>query len=425
LARYVAKKDESYGWVKRREGVIGETKYAELVLTSQTWRGVKWKHLLFVIRPKSAAPDTKHALLNIAGGSWKARYDEPAGDDDSLPREAPVFAALAEQLKTPIAVLLHVPHQPLFDGKYEDAIIAYTFQQFMKTGDVEWPLLLPMTKSAVRAMDALQEFAKKEWSLDIKTFTVTGASKRGWTTWLTGAVDRRAIAIAPMVIDVLNMAPQMEHQLATWGNYSGQIDDYTKIGLQDQLKSKKGVKLCAIVDPYSYRDRLTQPKLIIIGTNDEYWPLDALSLYWNDLKGEKYILYVPNNGHGIKDYSRVIGSLNALHQQAARGEPLPKLSWEFEEGNATFWLRVKSDKKPKEVRIWSASSPTRDFRKARWEFVAAKAQGDKYVGAQQFPESGYLAVFAEAVYQLDGIPYFLSTNVKIVKSPAEASDSGK
>ena len=32
-----------------------------------------------------------------------------------------------------------------------------------------------------------------------------------------------------------------------------------------------------MVDPYSYRERLTQSKLILLSTNDRYWPLDALS----------------------------------------------------------------------------------------------------------------------------------------------------
>ncbi len=168
-----------------------------------------------------------------------------------------------------------------------------------------------MVKSAVRGMDAVQAAAEKEWDLKLETFTVSGASKRGWTTWLTGAVDPRAIAIAPMVIDVLNMVPQMKHQRETWGDLSEQIDDYKNQGLDKQMETPRGKALKKIVDPYAYRDRFTQPKLILLGTNDRYWTLDALNLYWDDLPGEKYVLYVPNNGHGIKDYPRLFGAMQA------------------------------------------------------------------------------------------------------------------
>ena len=51
-----------------------------------------------------------------------------------------------------------------------------------------------MVKSAVRAMDAVEQCVEREWSHKVETFTVTGASKRGWTTWLTGAVDPRVTA---------------------------------------------------------------------------------------------------------------------------------------------------------------------------------------------------------------------------------------
>ena len=46
---------------------------------------------------------------------------------------------------------------------------------------------------------------------------------------------------------------------------------------------------------------LKQPKLLLLGTNDRYWPLDALNVYWDGLPGDKYVTYVPNNGHGLKD----------------------------------------------------------------------------------------------------------------------------
>ncbi len=170
LAAYIAKSDDSYGWKNHDEGTLGKTSCVELILTSQTWRDIPWKHQLYIMKPSNVKADAKHGLLIIAGGAWRDDYEQPE-NKRKMPSEAILFAALAEQLGTPIAVLLQVPQQPLFDGLKEDALIATTFVHFIESKDPEWPLLLPMAKSAVRAMDAVTELVKKEWDLDLESFT--------------------------------------------------------------------------------------------------------------------------------------------------------------------------------------------------------------------------------------------------------------
>ena len=228
LHTYVKQADNSYKWVKRQEGTIGKATWAELILTSQHWKGTTWRHQLYVIKP-SEVQTAGQAILLIDGGGWKDELANAPADDKpgKLPQEVSILAQVAERVKSPVAVLKQVPNQPIFDGLTEDGAISYTFEQFLNTRDATWPLLLPMVKSAVRAMDAVQEFAKKEWSFDIKNFTLTGASKRGWTTWLTASVDPRVNAFAPMVIDTLNMSAQMKLQIESFGEFSEQIQDYT------------------------------------------------------------------------------------------------------------------------------------------------------------------------------------------------------
>ena len=170
-----------------------------------------------------------------------------------------------------------------------------------------------MVKSVVRAMDAIQQWSRKGARGEVLKFVVTGASKRGWTTWLTAVVDKRVIAIAPMVIDMLNIPAQIPNQLKQWGQFSIQIVDYTRRGLvQPENQTDRHARLWEMVDPYSYRDRLKIPKLIILGTNDPYWTLNALDLYWHGLTGIKHVLYVPNAGHSLDTpsnyaYSAVAG----------------------------------------------------------------------------------------------------------------------
>src|SRR5690606_20307236 len=101
-----------------------------------------------------------------------------------------------------------------------------------------WPLLFPMVKSAVRGMDAVQALVKEKAKKEVNRFVFSGASKRGWTTWLASAVeDPRLVAIGPMVIDMLNMPETLNYQYKTYGEYSIQIEDYTKLGIAQDISS--------------------------------------------------------------------------------------------------------------------------------------------------------------------------------------------
>jgi PhoPQ-activated pathogenicity-related protein len=222
-----------------------------------------------------------------------------------------------------------------------------------------------------------------------------------------------------MVIDTLNMPDQMKHQLATWGKFSEQIEDYTRRRIQQRADTPKGHTLNSIVDPYAYRDALKQPKWLLLGTNDRYWPLDALNLYWDGLAGDKYVTYVPNNGHGLKDMSRVLGGVFAIHRAAAGQLKLPKLAWDLEQKDGHLNLAVRCDQKPKKVLAWTSSSATRDFRPAEWKSQATKQEDGAYRFRLAVPEKGFAALFGEAQFEDGDTPLYLSTNVKIVAAPGE------
>lgn len=416
LIEYVGRDDPTYGWTVRRRGTLGTGRYAELTLTSQRWHDIDWKHQLFVYFPAEVR-DATRAILLIGGGAWKDELARPPADDDALPKEAGLLAAAADKLRTPVAVLLQVPFQPIFaDGLYEDAAIAYTFQKYLETGDPTWPLLFPMVKSAVRAMDCFGEFAVREGLTAPTKFTLTGASKRGWTTWLTSAVDPRVVCLAPMVIDMLNLTEHVRLQLTSWGKMSEQIHDYTERGIHLMMLTPQGKQLVGMVDPFAYRERLRQPKFIILGTNDRYWPLESLNLYWNDLNDEKHVLYVPNNGHGLRDLARVVGLLGAAHRHAAGDLKLPKLSWEHHNVDGALELTVRSDVPPSGFQVWTAAARNRDFREALWTATAVEANEGIYRYRLTKRHDGLGAVFGEARFDDDVLPYYLSTNVRIVEA---------
>src|SRR5262249_19997886 len=156
--------------------------------------------------------------------------------------------------------------------------------------------------------------------------------------------DKRIKAIVPMVIDTLNVVAQMPHQLAAFGGKpSEQIGDYSRADMFTKLQTPQGKRLLELEDPYSYRDILTLPKLLILGTNDRYWAQDALNLYWDGLKGPKWVLYTPNSGHGLEDRERVYATWAAFIHSIAGGRKWPKMQWEYRPAADGVTLSVRSD----------------------------------------------------------------------------------
>ncbi|MCK4323893.1 MAG: phenylacetic acid degradation protein [Armatimonadetes bacterium] len=398
---YVNAPDDAYAWEETGTRTIGgQTKLTELQLTSQMWRGIRWTHRLQIITPPNVRyPET--AMLIITGGA-------PGQQEQNY------LAVAANMLSAPVVVLGDIPNQPLFDGLTEDNLIAYTFDQYLTTEESDWPLLFPMTKAAVRAMDAVEEYTAEVWDTPVSGFYVTGASKRGWTTWFTAVVaPQRCVGIAPMVYDNLNLSAQMTHQVETWGDYSERISEYTERGLPQRLAMDSGRRLGEIVDPYTYRARATMPKLIISGTNDPYWPLDAANLYFEELPRPRYLLYVPNCGHGLEDTMRVISAHVGFFAACTGQVPLPQLDWRYQDGRH-LELVISSQPAPQRVVQWTATSPTRDFREVLWQQSPARPHKGQYIARIHYPDQGYRAIFAEAVYDFSGKKLPLCTQVRII-----------
>src|SRR5260370_23773528 len=101
---------------------------------------------------------------------------------------------------------------------------------------------------------------------------VAGGSKRGWTTWTTAVVDQRVVAIAPLVIDLLNNEKSFEHHYRAYGFYSLAGKDYEDLGIMKWNRTPQFHKLMQIEGPNEYRDRLTLPKNIINAARHQCFP---------------------------------------------------------------------------------------------------------------------------------------------------------
>ena len=431
LDDYIAKPDPSYTYsvVQTIDNPLG--KIYILDMKSQTWRSEKevnrtlWQHWVSIYVPTEVTSST--ALLFINGGS--NRNTKPPNPDGML-------AQIAVQSKTVLVDLKQVPNEPLTfaddpgNERSEDAIIAYTFDKFLKTQDPTWPLLLPMVKSAVRAMDTAQDHVKKvtDGKVQIKDFVVTGGSKRGWTTWLTGAVDKRVRAIVPIVIDVLNMGPQMQHHFAAYGFYSQAIGDYEQMKVLNRMDSQGGSNIRNFVDPYEYRTRYTMPKFLINSSGDQFFPCDSAQFYFKDLPGEKYLLYCANTDHGLNG-SGAEKALLAWYTAVLAGKERPQFSWDVAgEGH----MVVTAKTRPTQVMLWTATNPdAHDFRleKIGKAWTSSPLTGnDKgvYDATVKAPAKGWSAYFVELQFD-SGTPqpFRFSTEVRVVPDTLPFADKLK
>ncbi len=409
LQAYLQNEDSSFEWQLHQTSESGDLKLYNLLVTSQTWREYIWRHQVTVIVPEEVLYNG--ALLFITGGSNTDEMPNWKKADDGNIR---MMQMIAQENKAITAVVFQVPNQPLFGNLTEDELISLTFHNYRKDKDFTWPLLFPMVKSTVRAMDAVQAFAQENLDLRINTFLVSGGSKRGWTTWLTGATDSRVEAIAPMVIDMLNMPRSISYHLEAWGNYSIQIQDYVNLGIAQDVDTPDGQELTAMVDPYSYRNNLTMPKFIFNGTNDEYWPVDAIKHYLDEIPGENYLHYVPNAGHDLGDKKQAVQALSAFFGETLQNTEHPACSWEMEETGQEMILRIDaSEDKLKGIVLWTSESEDRDFRDNVFSAKTVEGENNEQIMISlNYPETGYLAFYVDLLYpDLNGELYSKSTRV--------------
>ncbi len=400
LESYLSNGDKTFKWELKETFKRDDLTFYQILVTSQKWREFTWTHQMTVIVPKENRHDD--ALLFITGGSnangqpnWNSKKDE---------KMYASLGAVATTNQAIVALLKQTPNQPFFDDLTEDALISYTLHNFKKDKDYTWPLLFPMVKSAVKAMDAVQQFSQKQLKHTVNSFVVTGASKRGWTTWLTGASDKRVEAIAPMVIDVLNMPVSLDYQIKSWGDYSVQIEDYVKLGIPQSTGSPDGQAITAMIDPFSYRSKLTMPKMIFMGTNDEYWVVDNIKNYLDKIPGKNMLHYVPNAGHDLGDGKQAMEALSAFFGATINKRPYTECKWSQSVTNRKVNLDIKATPDALvDVILWSANSPDQDLRNDTWTAQSLKIsrKSDAKVTAD-LPASGFRAFYVDLKYKTPG-----------------------
>jgi len=415
LESYINKIDTTFKWEIKDSYKQGDLTVYNVLLFSQNWKAFVWTHQLSIVVPNEVKHDG--ALLFITGGSVKdgmPNWNSKKDNDLLL-----AMSHISSSNQAIVALLRQTPNQPLYNNLTEDALISKTLHNYKEDKDYEWPLLFPMVKSAISAMDAIQLFAKEKLQIELNEFIISGASKRGWTTWLTGAMDKRVKAIAPMVIDILNMPVSLQYQIETWGDYSIEIQDYVNLGIPQNSKTPEGKEITTMIDPYSYRKNLTMPKMIFMGTNDPYWVVDNVKNYYDSIPGENILHYVPNAGHDLNKGEQAMQALSSFVGFTLNDVDYPHSDWSIVPSKQKVEIAINSTAdRLLDVIVWTATSDDKDFRNDKWTSKSLGIHNKAKVKIEQnYPKSGYNAFYIDLKYKnLQGGTYTQSTRVFVLNN---------
>ena len=417
LDDYVNTPDPAYSW--SLQGTTSGSGYTDYVIRmeSQNWLTAGevdrtlWWHWLTITVPDTLTSTTGLIALQHADNSQSM----PSGNSTT-------YRNIALNTGTVVARLGQVINGPLtFTGHWpiwSDEQIAYVWDKFLRGGRSEWLSRLPMTKSTVSAMDTVTAFcATLPGNPVVDQFVVTGTSKLGWTTWTTGAVDARVVAIAPQVIDLLNLEPSFRHHYAALGYWAAAIQDYTNKDIQSWFGTRPLQDMVDIVDPYTYRARYTLPKYLINSSGDQFFLPDSSQFYWDDLPASKWLRYIPNTGHNLN--SSAWDGFEAWYDAVLTSATIPEFTWTKVNPG---WIQVNTSVgTPTQVLLWQATNPSaRDFNidnigAAYTSSVLSPTVPGQYDAVVAAPPSGWTAFFVELTYNSGGPnPFVFTTEVSVV-----------
>jgi PhoPQ-activated pathogenicity-related protein len=150
---------------------------------------------------------------------------------------------------------------------------------------------------------------------------------------------------------------------------------------------------------------------LVHGTNDPYWTVDASRFYFDDLPGVKYILTLPNAGHNLDGQQiKASQTIAVFAKFAAQKKQWPVLKWKLNEQATEYQVNIESDISPRAVKLWTASSETKDFRQARWTAASLEPKATLSVSVAK-PSAGHIAFFVEIESTDDNLPFSVTTQV--------------
>ena len=384
LSDYITKDDGAYSakLTKMQLNSTQNVSVASIDLVSQVWQNETFKHNMELYYPNGALV-TNTALMVVTKG-------EPSNDWNQS------MAYLSQMMLCPIVVLYVNPIDKLdfYENIYETII---TDKEFAKC-----PIFYADTKTIVKAMDAICEITHETYNSTIDDFVLVGCKGSALPVWYAASLgDSRVRAIIPMGFSMINMTKQVPYAKKNLESLNTKLNVFIKNG--DKLVE---------FDPYGYIEKVTCPKLIMLGSNSDMLGLDSPKFYFKDLKGNDNYLWYKLNGDDdiwftpntikyskINSFSDVILNIRAFFYKVTKDQTYENCSfdWSKDGNNYTIKINCPNDK-VQAAYYFEADSPNLDFSSTRWNRKTLTKDGGVYTFTTDKPEHGNRCVFVELVF---------------------------
>ncbi|KAH0629386.1 hypothetical protein JD844_011436 [Phrynosoma platyrhinos] len=420
LDDYVEAYDPYYSYtLKKEETRLGTTIYT-FNMTSLKWLNESevdrsiWWHELFIVVPKvQIMKDSCLLIPNSGRNDGVPILDFDYNLDDIID--------VAKSTGSCAALLRQIPNQP------------NTFH------------------ATVRAMDTITTFLLKESNrkMNIAKFTLAGISKRGWSSWLTAAVDKRVVSFFPFLADLLNMSENLHHQYRSYCGWAFLLKPLRDTNITQQLDEPRFKEMASHIDPLGQSEEvemskpkqkllsdsghlqedviIKQAKYISVAAGDEIFQPDDSHYYFSQLTGEKLFRIIPNIGHThtlfLGQRVTLLDSLKAFYVSTMQNLRRPQISWNRTETNSSGIIHLVTDQEPSSIKCYFANtfgSKRRDFRlivgpgipnPVLWcQCSVEKVMPGVYKAEVDKPSKGWRGFFIEVTFPGPGDSTFVFTS---------------
>ncbi|CAF1416794.1 unnamed protein product [Adineta ricciae] len=328
-----------------------------LNFTSQKWldetfsNRPMWSHYLCISVPNKLTRP-KSAFMFIDGGHF---YDGLPKPEDNFVALTSMFAVSSGSIGVDLQDIANQPIRFNADlsnkSRSEDSLLGWTWKAYLENQSNPNVLLhMPVTKACVRAMDAVQQFLGQLKVIVPESFIIGGASKHGWATWTTAAVDhQRVIAAIPIVMNTINFQMSLHHHYRSLVGWTFAFQDYYDLGITRYVDSTNLAKMSQIIDPYNYFDRFANKKLLLLQTaGDEFFLLDGEYTFWGALQDatnhSSFLRRLPNAEHSCAGHEiSLFLTMRSFYLSVYDDKPLPSFKWTKNMNNTHGYIRATAD----------------------------------------------------------------------------------